>query len=221
MLSLREHPVTQNLFRTVIYLCIGSGLTLMILVLIMVALGLNETNNFVLLFFVMGLGAFVGGTLWAKSVIQIAEPGKLWNRALLSGLVFGVSVFIAAYSLEIIERDLFYRNLLNAPGSHMQFVVLFSIAIFLVAGLTSTVLAAQTMERRKAIRYGLITALSCVALFIMIDLLMFALGWRVGHPDFPERSTMLTVMMVGLGISLLVGGTLIGVLIQRTAQVSQ
>ena len=122
MLSLREHPVTQNLFRTVVYLCFGSGLTLMVLVMILVALGLNETNNSVLLFLVMGLGAFVGGTLWAKSIIQIARPEKLWNRALLTGLVFGVSVFIAAYALEIIERDLFYRNLLNAPGIHLSLI---------------------------------------------------------------------------------------------------
>ena len=221
MLSLREHPVIQNLFRTVVYLCLGSGLTLLILIMIMVALGLTGTNRFVLLFLVMGMSAFVGGTLWAKSVIQTSEPGKLWIRALFTGLVFGASVFFAAYSLEIIERDLFYRNLLNAPGSHMQFVGFFSIAIFIVAGLTSTVMAAQTMERAKAIRYGLITALTCVVLFALIDLLMFALGWRVGHPDFPERSTMLTVMMVGLGSSLLVGGTLISVLIQRTARVSK
>ena len=218
MQSFREHPDTQNLFRTIVYLCFGSGLTFVVLVMCLVALSLNETNSFVLLFLVMGLGAFVGGTLWARSVIQFADSCASWSRALLTGLVFGVSIFIAGYTLEIIEQDLFYRNLLNAPGVHMQFIGLFSLAVFLVAGLTATVMAAQTMVRRKAVRHGLVTAFTCVAVFLFIDLLMFALGWRVGHPDFPDRSTMLTVMMVGLGSSLLSGGTLIGVLIQRAVR---
>ena len=73
----------------------------------------------------------------------------------------------------------------------------------------------QTTARQQSLRYGLMTGGTCVTLFIVVDLLMYALGWRVGHPDFPERSTMLTVMMVGLGNSFVVGGTIIGVLIER------
>ena len=54
-----------------------------------------------------------------------------------------------------------------------------------------------------------------VATMMVVDLLMFGLGWQVGNPDFPERATMLTVAGLGLLAAALVGGTLIGVLIDR------
>ena len=202
MQTLREHPVSRNLFRTVVYLCFGSGITFLILAYSMVAFGLNETNNFVLLFIIMGLSAFVGGTLWARSMFLNSGIINILQKALLTGFSFGLSVFIFGYFLEVIERDLFYSGLLNSPGIHTQFVGYFSIAIFLVAGVTSFVLAFQMTDNYKTLRSSLTTAVTCVAVFIIVDLLMYVLGWRVGDPDFPERSTMLTVMGLGLGMTL-------------------
>jgi hypothetical protein len=215
MNAILKHPIPRNLIRTIVYLCLGSGLTLLLLAVILVALGLNETNNFAVFFLIMGVSVFVGGSLWARSVLRNFISGNTWRAALLTGLAFGISVFLSAYVLELIERDLFYRNLLNAPGSHMQFVALFSIGIFLVAGLTSTVFAAQTTDMRQALWHGLTSAAICVTLFILVDLLMYISGWRVGDPDFPERSTMLTVMSLGLSVSLVLGGTLIGIRIEQ------
>ena len=87
MRALREHPVTQNLFRTIVYLCFGSGLTLMLIAMILVALRQNETNNFAVLFLVMGVSAGVGGTLWARSILKDRLIGSVWRaaRSLTSG----------------------------------------------------------------------------------------------------------------------------------------
>jgi hypothetical protein len=124
-------------------------------------------------------------------------------------------VFLTGYTLELIEQDLFYSNLLNAPGAHTQFLLLFSSAIFLVVGITVLVLTIQIMNFRQAILYSVITAIISAFVFIGVDLIMYALGWRVGHIDFPDRPTMQTVAGIGLVASTLVAGTIIGVLIER------
>jgi hypothetical protein len=220
MNEIHKHPVSRNLLRTIAYLCLGSGLTFIILVLILVALGQNnKQDNFALLFLAMGAGAGVGGTLWARSILNVRLNGSVWAAALRPGIAFGALIFISAYGLELIERNLFYSNRLHAPGIHLQFLGLFGIAISLVAGITATLLAAQVLDKRQALRHGLVTGLVCAALFIAVDLLMFALGWRVGHPDFPERDTMLTVMSIGLSMVLVAGGTQTGVRIDHAIRV--
>lgn len=163
----------------------------------------------------MMVGSSVGAGLWARSIIQSIAPAIARRAALTSGITFGIMVFLIGYSLELIEQDLFYKNLLNAPGAHFQFVGLFSASIFLVAGMTSAVMMTQIASVKQAALYGVTTAIIAVVTFISVDLVMYALGWRVGHIDFPERPTMITVMSLGLLASTLAGGTTVGILVER------
>ena len=217
MQTLTNHTVLRNLIRVIIYFVIVSGLSFFVLAMTFSILGLNGTNSFYQLFILMGLGAFIGGTFWARSVIQAPKSGKIWRAAITSGLAFGIMIFITGYTLDSIEQYLFHRGLLNASGIHSQFVGLFSLAIFLVSGVTSTVTAFQVTNGKQALIYGLITAVVSVVVFIAVDLSMYGLGWRVGHIDFPDRPTMLTVLGIGLGVSMLAGGTIIGVLVERAS----
>ena len=216
MKALKNNPISRNLLRTTIYLVIVSGLSFFVLAMTVTVLGLRETKGFYQLFLLMGLGAFIGGTFWARSVLQAPMSGKIWRAAITSGIAFGIMIFLAGYTLESFEQDLFRRNLLNALGIHSQFVGLFSIAIFLVVWITSSVMAFQVTGGRPALLYGLVTAVVCVLVFIIVDVVMYALGWRVGHIDFPERPTMTTVTGLGLLAAVLVGGTIIGVMVDRT-----
>ena len=177
MQNLRSHPVSRNIIHTTMYLVVVSGLSFLVLAAIFTILGLRGANGFLLLFLLMGLGAFIGGTFWARSVIQMPKSGKIWRAAFISGFAFGTMVFVAGYTLETIEQDLFRRNLLNAPGIHTQFIGLFSLAIFSVAGITSAVVAFQSTGGRQAISYALITAIASAAVFIAVDLAMYGLGW--------------------------------------------
>jgi hypothetical protein len=211
-----SQPVARNLLRTTFYLIIVSGLSVFILASIVSLTRIQETGNPVFIFLVMMVGASVGGGLWARSVIQSIAPVIARRSALTSGITFGILVFLAGYSLELVEQVLFRSNRLNAPGVHIQFVGLFSAAIFLVAGITATVMTARIVNIKQAGLYGAITAFISVIAFIGVDLVMYLFGWRVGHIDFPERPTMTTVMGLGLLASALTGGTTIGVLIERT-----
>jgi hypothetical protein len=211
-----SQPVARNLLRTTFYLIIVSGLLVFILGSILSLTRIPETGNPVSMFLVMMVGASVGGGLWARSVIQSIAPVIALRSALTSGITFGILVFLSGYSLELVEQELFYSNRLNAPGVHFQFIGLFSAAIFLVVGITATVMTARIANIKQAGLYGAITAFISVIAFIGVDLVMYLFGWRVGHIDFPERPTMTTVMGLGLLASALAGGTTIGVLIERT-----
>lgn len=208
--------IFRNLLRTSLYLVIVSGLSVFILGSIVSLIGIHDSNNPIFLFLVMMVGSSIGGSLWAWSVIQSVAPVIAKRVALSSGITFGILVFLTGYGLTLIEQDLFSSNRLNAPGIHFQFVGLFSAAIFLVAGITTTVVTAQIANLKQAGLYGVMTALFSVIAFIGVDLVMYLLGWRVGHIDFPERPTMTTVTGLGLLASALTGGTTIGVLIERT-----
>lgn len=148
-----------------------------------------------------------GRGLWAWSIIQSIAPVIARRSALTSGITFGILVFLAGYSLELVEQELFRSNRLNAPGVHFQFVGLFSAAIFLVAVITVAVMTARIVNIKQAGLYGAITAFISVIAFIGVDLVMYLFSWRVGHIDFPERPTMTTVMGLGLLASALTGGT--------------
>ena len=65
MQSFHKHSIARNIFRTTVYLGSLSGLTFLALAMIFSLLGFGGTSKFVYLFLLMGVGAFVGGTLWA------------------------------------------------------------------------------------------------------------------------------------------------------------
>ncbi len=81
--------------------------------------------------------------------------------------------------------------------------------------MTSAVMTVQIASVRQATLYGAITAVIAAIAFIGVDLVMYVLGWRVGHIDFPERPTMTIVMGLGLLAAALAGGTTIGILVER------
>src|SRR5438477_464070 len=55
------------------------------------------------------------------------------------------------------------------------------------------------------------------AAFLAVDLLMDALGWRVGAPGAAEHFTMLTVMFSGDFVAALAAGAVIGLLLDQPA----
>jgi hypothetical protein len=54
------------------------------------------------------------------------------------------------------------------------------------------------------------------AAFLLVNLVMYQLGYKVGAPGAAERATMLTVMMAGSLGAALAGGAAIGVLLGGT-----
>ena len=72
------------------------------------------------------------------------------------------------------------------------------------------------MEPRFAIVVGICAALA----FLIVDLSMDAIGWRVGAPDAGRRATMLVVTLLSVIAAALSAGGAIGWIMQRPRQLS-
>lgn len=215
MQSRTGQRLARHVLRTVLYLIGVSAVVTLILGAGLSLTGIPRLGNPLYLFIVLMAGSMAGGSLWARSVIKSVAHIKAWRPALISGTTFGLMVFVSGYSLELIEQELFRRDLLNAPGVHLQFLALFGAAIASVVGLTGFVMTLPVAGLGQATRIGGLAVVVSLAAFISIDSVMSALGWRVGHIDFPDRPTMTTVTAVALLASALTAGTSIGVLVER------
>jgi hypothetical protein len=197
------------LFYTIAYLLIASGVGFISLMSLALLLGLTPGNNPIVPFAFMFPGFTIGGTLWANAIFKTLGISKSRKELITVGLGYGGSFALFGYGLELIEQYLFRRHLLNESGAHLQFLISFSVAIFSVATITSLVIRAQVSKRLNK-RPNFITGGLAALTFVAVDLAFFLFGWQVGNPDFPQRSTMLIVMGLGITLSFLVGGTLTG-----------
>ncbi|MDX1436555.1 MAG: hypothetical protein R3335_07080 [Anaerolineales bacterium] len=214
---MKNRPVVRNFLFTLTYLLLVPGGVFLILTFLGVLLGVQNLGTPLPLFVFMGLAAAVGGTLWARAVLRATSLENTMQPAAITGITYGFLVVLLGYGLELIEQSLFRRNLLNAPGAHTQFLLLFTAAILLVVGITSLVLTIRVLSPTNAVLYSVAAAILGALLFAAVDLLMYALGWRVGDLDQPDRSTMLTVTGLGLLVAVLGSGTAVGALTERAA----
>jgi hypothetical protein len=214
---MENRPALRNFLNTAVYLLLVPGAAFLALALLGAFLGLQRTGTSFILFVFMGAAATLGGTFWARAILKEATENSSWRPALITGITFGVLVLVFGYGLELIEQSLFRRNLLNSPGVHNQFLLTFITAIMLIVGVTSLVITPQIMAPTDAVLYSVAGAIVAALIFAGIDLLMLAMGWRVGDLDQPDRSTMLTVTGLGLLGSILAAGTTIGLFIERAA----
>ncbi len=98
---------------------------------------------------------------------------------------------------------------------HQVFTLLFVPAAFLVAGMGGLALGLAQGDRALALRGFLSSGFTAALAFLVVDLIMDALGWRVGAPGAAARTTMLTVMMSGSLAAALAGGAATGYLLRR------
>jgi len=57
-------------------------------------------------------------------------------------------------------------------------------------------------------------ALAAVIAFLAVDVLMYALGWRVGAPNAAKRATMLVVTMLSASAAAIAAGAAIGAMLE-------
>lgn len=110
-------------------------------------------------------------------------------------------------ALSLAEPHLLAGDLGRWTHVHRVFALTFALA----AGLTAAVCGAVAARAhgRPARRPALLGGLSAAVGFGLTDGVMLALGWRVGHFDFPDRLTMLTVGGLGLTVAAALGGAVI------------
>jgi hypothetical protein len=176
-----------------------------------------ETFNGHMSGFLSGLAAFPvvllvvfgAGGLWGLATARLtgADP---WRLTVTTALTYGGVILLAGILLELVF------GLLGAWGSvvripiHIAFTLVFAPAAGLIAALCSQKLLSALEINGSGFNGLFQIGLAAAAGFLVVNLVMLALGWQVGGLGAAERYTMITVMLSSNTGAALAGGFLLG-----------
>ncbi|UCH60822.1 MAG: hypothetical protein JSV61_04900 [Anaerolineales bacterium] len=158
---------------------------------------------------------FAGGAAWGRAVARITGSPEAWRMGWAGALSFAPAVILAGITLGSLEGLLVERAAGPDLPIHQLFTLLFVPAAFIVAGLGGLALGIAQRDWTLAGKLGFWVGLAAAGAFLLVDIVMDALGWRVGAPGAAQRATMLTVMLLGNLGAALAGGAVVGLLLQR------
>jgi hypothetical protein len=157
-----------------------------------------------------------GGALWGYAMAKILKvEGKKLVRP--AALAYGGTVILVGILLELAFGLV---SLLTAQISlpiHIAFTVVFVTAAGLIAGLLSGRMAGWLGREEIKRQVGQASGLGAALGFLAVNMVMLALGWKVGAPGAAERFTMITVMLSSNFGAALVGGSVLGWILQKEA----
>jgi hypothetical protein len=156
------------------------------------------------------LGAFLLGSalwgMWIGRLVGHSDRGRLARAGMLGFAPITLGLIFLLQFLEPIAVGSFAGQL----PIHRIFTLFFVPTAFLIAGVGAWAVG-RTVSSAAAARdlfwqVGVAAALA----FLVVNLLMEALGWQVGGPNAAARATMLTVMFAGNAGAALAGGAWLG-----------
>jgi hypothetical protein len=141
-------------------------------------------------------GMAVGSALWGVSMGRL---GQYYERRRLAwaGILGFVPIALARVGAQI--------------PLHRLFTLLFVPTAFLIAGAGGLALGFGLRQRRRAWALALRSGGAAALAFLLVNLLMEVLGWRVGAPRAAERFTMLTVLLISDLGAAVAAGAMIGI----------
>jgi len=162
-------------------------------------------------------GIIGGGALWGRLMASIArsDAKKPMTRAGIFG--FSIPVVVAIFVLIGIESAIAaaFPDFETAIPIHILFSILFVPTAIILASFGAYSLGKAMDDPNLAKRLALVAGLAGGAAFLVVNLIMDSLGWRVGAPGAAERFTMLTVLMVSSVGAALVGGGAVGYVLSQ------
>jgi hypothetical protein len=146
---------------------------------------------------------------WGRRMARLTDLGHERRVAWAVGLAVGPSVVLVGVSLATLERTLITQRADASLPIHVVFSLLFVPAALLIAAIGGFALGSAAQGVRLGASLAVRAGLSGSLAFLIIDLLMDALGWRVGGPHAGERATMVVVTTLGtIGAALTAGAAL-------------
>jgi MFS family permease len=159
-------------------------------------------------------GMVVGSALWGVSMGRLGQRDERRRLAWAGILGFVPITLLLGLLLQVIEPIAVARVGAQIP-LHRLFTLLFVPTAFLIAGAGGLALGFGLRQRRSAWALALRSGGAAALAFLLVNLLMEALGWRVGAPRAAERFTMLTVLLISDLGAALAAGAVIGVTLVR------
>lgn len=157
----------------------------------------------------------LAGGLWGRSLGRIA--GYKQRICIIAGVV-GVALPTgsALFALTYVEQNL-SRFLRAGLPVHIVFAIVFALAALMLAGAAGLALGLGLRQPRLAGYLALAGGGAGALAFLIVDVTMDLLGFRVGAPNAEERATMLVVAILGLWATAIVGSAVIGHLLTQFA----
>jgi hypothetical protein len=142
-------------------------------------------------------------------MVRLTDLGHERRVAWAAALAVGPSVVLVGVSLAAFESTLIPQSADASLPIHVVFSLLFVPAALLVAAIGGFALGSGARGVRLGASLAVRAGLSGGLAFLLIDLVMDALGWRVGGPHAGQRATMVVVTTLGtIGAALAAGGAL-------------
>jgi hypothetical protein len=158
---------------------------------------------------------FGGGALWGFLLTRIHSLPNRMGTAVAGSLSFGFGVIGAANLLGGLERVLVAGHRLPGIPVHVIFTLLFVPATFLVATLGASAILLASGNRARWFLSALATGAGAALSFLVVDLILDALGFRVGAPRAQERATMLTVAFLSSAAAAFSAGGILSHVLSR------
>jgi len=161
---------------------------------------------------------FGGGALWGFLLTRIHKLPNRTGASIAGSLSFGLGMIGAINLLGALERILVAQLRSAGLPIHNIFTLLFVPVTFLVATVGGCAILFVSGDRTHWFRSALATGLAASLSFLIMDLVLDALGMRVGAPRAVEHATMLTVASLGSAAATFAGGAILGRVLSSNAK---
>jgi hypothetical protein len=151
----------------------------------------------------------IAGGLWGRSLGRIA--GYNSSRSFIIAGAAGVALptGVAVTALTYVEQNLAFFLQGGLPV-HVIFGISFALAALVLSGIAGMSFGLSLGSTRLASQLALGGGGAGALTFLIVDLGLDGLGFRVGAPDAEQRATMLVVAVGGLWATAIVGSAVLG-----------
>ena len=159
----------------------------------------------------------LAGRLWGRDMARLAHASEPRATGNVTALSVGPAIIAAGAVLAAIEPSLVQRATSAGYSIHFVYSLLFVPVTGIVAAVGAFALGVGLGSRRLAVKLAANAGLAACLTFLAVDLVMYALGWRVGAPNAARRATMLVVTVLGATAAAVTAGAAIGASFRRFA----
>ena len=157
----------------------------------------------------------LAGRLWGQDMATLAQVPDARGTARLTALAVGPAILAAGAILAAIEPAAVARATRAGYSIHFVYSVLFVPVAGIVAAVGAFALGVGLNGRALGMRLAANAGAAALLTFLAVDLLMYALGWRVGAPNAGRRATMLVVTALSASAAAIAAGGAIGARLSR------
>jgi hypothetical protein len=158
----------------------------------------------------------LAGRLWGRDMAMLAHHPDPHGTARLTALSVGPAILAAGAILAAIEPVAVARATRAGYSIHFVYSVLFVPITGIVAAVGAFALGVGLNGRTLGLRLAANAGAVALLTFLAVDLLMYALGWRVGAPNAARRATMLVVTALSASAAAIAAGGAIGARLGRS-----